>query len=205
MLTIAVTGGIACGKSAFTTRFRERSPGGAVSVFSCDRAVRELSETTEVRESIARFGRDCGRALGGAGGLDRVGFRELLFENSEFRGKVERLLHPLVLQRAVDHHRTLPPGVRVLLVEVPLLYEADFPLSRDLDLAVAASERVQTLRLREKRGLGMELIGHMLRSQMPIEEKIQRADLVVWNDGSLDALNAQTDHLLSRCRTLFPS
>jgi dephospho-CoA kinase len=40
---------------------------------------------------------------------------------------------------------------------------------------------------------------------MPIEEKIQRADLVVWNDGSLDALNAQTDHLLSRCRTLFPS
>lgn len=205
MLTIAVTGGIACGKSAFTGRFRERAPAGVVSVFSCDEAVRDVSERPEVRDSIAGFGRDYGRALGGAGGLDRTGFRELLFENSEFRGKVEGLLHPLVLQRAVDQTRSLPPGVKIFLVEVPLLYEADFPLSRDLDLAVAASEPVQTLRLRERRGLTTELIRRMLRSQMPIEEKIKRADIVVWNDGSLDALNSQTDHLLSRCQTLFHS
>jgi dephospho-CoA kinase len=205
MLTIAVTGGIACGKSAFTGRFRERVPEGGVSVFSCDEAVRELNELPEVRECIAGFGRGHGRSLGGSGGLDRTGFRELLFENSEFRGKVEGLLHPLVLQRAVDHIRSLPPGVKILLVEVPLLYEADFPLSRDLDLAVAASERVQTLRLRERRGFSGDLIRRMLRSQMPIEEKIKRADVVVWNDGSLDALNSQTDHLLSRCQTLFDS
>ncbi len=203
MLTIAVTGGIACGKSAFTGRCRERVPAGGLSVFNCDEAVRELSGLPEVRESIAGFGRSFGRSLGGGEGLDRVGFRELLFENSEFRGKVEGLLHPLVLQRAVDHTRSLPPGVKILMVEVPLLYEADFPLSRDLDLAVAASERVQTRRLHEGRGLPTELIRRMLRSQMPIEEKIKRADVVVWNDGSLDALNSQTDHLLSRCPTLF--
>ncbi len=172
-------------------------------MFSCDEAVRELSELPEVRESISGFGRGYGRLLGGAEGLDRTGFRELLFENSEFRGKVEGLLHPLVLQRSVDHTRSLPPGVKILLVEVPLLYEADFPLSRDLDLAVAASERIQSRRLHERRGLPTELIRRMLRSQMPIEEKIKRADVVVWNDGSLDALNSQTDHLLSRCLTLF--
>lgn len=205
MLTIAVTGGIACGKSAFTGRFRERVPAGSVSVFSCDESVRALSELPEVRESIAALGRDHGRFLGGGAGLDRTRFRELLFENSEFRGKVESLLHPLVLQRAVDHTRSLPPGVKILLVEVPLLYEADFPLSRDLDLVVAASESVQSLRLREMRGLAADLIRRMLRSQMPIEEKIKRADIVVWNDGSLDALNSQTDHLLSRCQPLFHS
>lgn len=205
MLTIAVTGGIACGKSAFTGRFREMAPAGALAVFNCDDAVRGLVEDPEVRRAIVEFGREEGRELESDGELDRKGFRELLFENSKFRGKVEGLLHPLVLQRAADFSGTLPPGVKILLVEVPLLYEVEFPLSRDLDLAVASSESVQIRRLREERGLGTELIRLMLRSQMPIEEKIKRANIVVWNDGSLDALHSQTDHLFSRCRTLFHS
>lgn len=205
MLTIAVTGGIACGKSAFTGRFRDMAPEAGVAVFNCDDAVRGLVGTDEVRGAIAGFGREDGRELESDAGLDRKGFRELLFENSKFRGKVEGLLHPLVLQRAADFSGTLPPGVKILLVEVPLLYEVEFPLSRDLDLAVASSESVQIRRLREERGLGTELIRLMLRSQMPIEEKIKRADIVVWNDGSLDALHCQTDHLFSRCRTLFHS
>lgn len=157
----------------------------------------------EIQEILSGWGQDFGRDLRAGSGWDRVAFRELLFENSEFRGKVEGLLHPLVLQRAADFSGKLPPRVKILLVEVPLLYEAEFPLRRDLDLAVAASESTQIRRLRDERGLDAGLIRRMLCSQMPIEEKIKRADLVVWNDGSLDALDAQTDHLLSRCHTLF--
>lgn len=204
MLTVAVTGGIACGKSAFADRFRERAPAGRVAVFNCDDAVRELAAMEEVRESVAGFGRLHGRDLERGGELDRTGFRELLFENSEFRGKVEGLLHPLVLRRAFEYASGLPAAVAILLVEVPLLYEAGFPLRRDLDLMVAASETAQIRRLRDERGLEVELIRRILRSQMPIEEKIKRADLVVWNDGSRDALDAQAGHLVSRCRTLFP-
>ena len=132
----------------------------------------------------------------------RAAFRELLFENSDFRGKVEGLLHPLVLQRVKDRAAGLSGSVRVFLVEVPLLYEVDFPLDRDLDVVVAASEAEQMRRLLEVRGLAATVARRILRSQLPVESKMRRADVVIWNDGCRDVLQTQVDHFLSRCETL---
>lgn len=205
MITIAVTGGAACGKSAFCRRIAAQAPVGRVGVFSCDDEVRRLSQEPEVRETLGDLARSHGLAAppGGGEGADRAAFRELLFENSGFRGKVEGVLHPLVLRRAMEHAAGLPGGVRIYLVEVPLLYEVDFPIPRDLDLVVAASESVQTRRLVDGRGLELAAARRVLRSQMKIEEKIKRADLVVWNDGGLPAFEAQADHLLARYETLL--
>jgi len=202
-LTIAVTGGVACGKSAFCRRFAEKAPLGTVELFSCDESVKDLLQVEGVRGEIEDLGSKWGVSLVREESLDRVVFRELLFENSEFRGKVEELLHPLVLRRVVDHAAGLSNQVRIFLVEVPLLYEVGFPIKRELDLAVVSSETVQIRRLNEDRGLEVALARRILRSQIPNEEKIKRADILVWNDGSREVLDAQTDHLLSRCDTLL--
>jgi len=197
-LTIAVAGGVACGKSTFCRLLEEHLPPETVGRFSCDEAVRELSAQAEVASELRGLMEAFGDRRGFGGEMDRVAFRELLFDNSEFRGRVEAVLHPLVLQRLVRSSGDLPAAVRVFLVEVPLLYEAGFPFGRNLDIVVGASAARQKSRLVNERGIPAVLAEKILDSQMPIEEKAKRADIVVWNDGSLDSFGAQTEHLARR-------
>lgn len=202
MRTIAVTGGVACGKSSFVRGVLEQASAERVAFLSCDEEVREISQSPAVSAELDALARRFGLPVGPSEEGGRAAFRELLFENSDFRGKVERLLHPLVLQRVKDRAAGLSGSVRVFLVEVPLLYEVDFPLDRDLDVVVAASEAEQMRRLLEVRGLAATVARRILRSQLPVESKMRRADVVIWNDGCRDVLQTQVDHFLSRCETL---
>lgn len=191
---IAVTGGVACGKSLVVRAFVERMTGGDAVSFDCDRAVAELWLMPEVAEHVQGFSPQTPFWSKG-GGLNRAILRELLFENSDFRANIEGFLHPLVLERAESHAATHADRA-ILLFEVPLLYEADFPLQRDFDLVVAASTTCQIRRLEDERGISHKLANQIIESQIPIEEKISRADQMIWNDGTLEACLAQVDHLV---------
>jgi len=191
---IAVTGGIACGKSLVVRSLLERMPGVTLASFDCDRAVAELWLMPEVVNRVQGFSTET-LFWSETGGLNRENLRELLFENSDFRAKVEEFLHPLVLERAESYAATHADRA-ILLFEVPLLYEVDFPIQRDLDLVVAASPTCQIRRLEVARGISHKLANQIIESQIPIEEKISRADQMIWNDGALDACLAQVDHLV---------
>lgn len=204
MKVIAVSGGVACGKSGFTRGFAERAGEGRIGVINCDEIVAELYREPEVLAELDVEGRSRGHELLDAtGALDRRRLRELLFDNSQFRVRIEEVVHPLVFQRVISRLNALSDMVRMTLIEVPLLYEVDFPLNRDLDLVVASSRRVQYRRLLDVRGLEPALAERILNAQMPLADKIRRADVVVWNDGSLAAFDAQIDHLFQRCETIF--
>lgn len=198
-----MTGGVACGKSSVARRLLEGLPGGTASYISCDEEVRALLEMPEIQRDIDELGRVHGRELLREGSLDRKELRELLFENSVFRGKVEAILHPLVLDRVNARSETWSDLVRISIVEVPLLYEVEFPLDRDIDLVVASSRATQKKRLTFDRNLEEGVAEKIIGAQIPIEEKIQRANIVVWNDGAIETLFAQTDHLVSRCDRMF--
>jgi dephospho-CoA kinase len=198
-LQIAVTGGVACGKTSVCRRLLEKLPRGTSTFISCDEEVRALLATYDVREEIGALGRIFGTELLSGDGIDRKQLRELLFENSDFRGKVEAILHPLVLDRVFAQSKTWSDLVRISIIEVPLLYEVDFPLDRDIDLVVASSRSMQMKRLCHDRRLDAAVAERIIGTQIPIEEKMRKADIIVWNDGALDALLAQTDHLVSRC------
>ncbi len=204
MFAIAITGGVACGKSDFSRRFLRLAEEGRVALIDCDEVVREIYEEREFAERlIAEAAEHGGKVRGRDGRLDRVTLRELLFDNSRFRVRVEELVHPLVFQRVTAQLNELSDRVRMALIEVPLLYEGNFPLRRDLDLVVAASRRTQRLRLLEDRGLEPPLAERILDAQMPLDEKIRKCDITVWNDGSVEAFEAQVGHLYKRCETIF--
>lgn len=203
MLTIAVTGGVACGKTEVCRLLRNGFPPESVSFISCDVVVSELLESPQITNEIVSAGGRWKAELAEGRGINRNRFRELLFENSEFRGTIEALLHPRVLERVSAHVRGQSGEIRVTLIEVPLLYEVDFPVDRDLDLVVAASESTQIGRIRSVRGLTGTLARRIIESQLPIDEKIKRADIVVWNDGDRSVLEVQTSHLVLRCLRLF--
>lgn len=198
MRTLAVTGGVACGKTHFCRSFLAYVKEGAASCFSSDEAVRQAWSDPDVLVELSRLATEFDLPPTMDGSVNRSAFRELLFDNSEFRLKVEGLLHPLVLRHMKEHIDALSGSVRILLVEVPLLYEVDFPIARDADLVVAASRDVQLRRLTVGRRLSKPLAMKILNSQFPIERKIAQADLVVWNDGDLSVLDEQTKQLAQR-------
>tara|TARA_R110000850_G_scaffold242043_1_gene366680 strand:- start:726 stop:1343 length:618 start_codon:yes stop_codon:yes gene_type:complete len=204
MVVIAVTGGIACGKSSVCEMLAAELPKGRVAQFCSDRVVVELLEDSDIQERIEHIDADsAGGALFRGGLVQKVELRKRAFENSHFREKLESVLHPLVLDRANQFREDSKAFADVVLMEVPLLYEVEFPLARDLDLVVAASAETQRQRLRKERQLETEMADHMIGAQLPIEEKIVRGDIVVWNDSHRDVLVEQINHLAERCQPLF--
>jgi dephospho-CoA kinase len=177
----------------------EKLPRGTSSFVSCDEEVKALLETEELKRELASLAAEFGEEVVSGGLIDRAALRELLFENSDFRVRVEGILHPLVLDRVLAQSKTWSDLVRISIIEVPLLYEVDFPLDRDIDLVVASSRSTQMKRLCHDRGLEAPVAERIIGTQIPIEEKMRRANIVVWNDGAIDTLLVQTDHLASRC------
>lgn len=198
MIAIAVTGGAACGKSLFCRLLVQALPEGGCSWFCSDRVVSELLEEKEVLRQLREI--EGGDSVFRGSELDKDSLRKLVFENSGFREKLETLLHPFVLERAETFREGFSGQQMIVLLEVPLLYEVEFPISRDIELVVAASRATQVKRIMQHRKLSEKLGKQILDSQLPIETKISRGDLVVWNDGSEELFEAQVEHLAKRCQ-----
>lgn len=189
-ITVAVTGGIACGKSHLLSHL-SKSPGIQCDVFSCDEAVSKLLTEAEI---VGRL-KDCigSSVLEADGKINRSVLRTVIFENPLIRKQVEDILHPAVLERA-ETFLKISKG-ELLLIEVPLLYEVDFPIFRDSDLVIGCSEKTQLARLTGIRGMERGLAEKILSAQLPIQEKINRSNYVIWNDGSMEAFNDQIKSL----------
>lgn len=181
MPSIGITGGLATGKSMVASLFREL---GAI-VFSADEIAREVLApgTPALQEIVVRFGPEMLRP---DGTLDRARLGALIFANPEARRALEAITHPRILalmkeriQSALNKH-----GRDALIAaEVPLLYEVGMEDWFDAILVVAASEQTQIDRLRVRDGLSEAEARQRIACQMPLTEKIARADYVVWNEG----------------------
>lgn len=169
-VTVAVTGGIAAGKSEALAAFARR---GAATISSDDVVHRLLAEDEEVREAIrARWGDD---AVG-----DRRRIGELVFADPGELAWLERLLHPRT-RAAVD---AWLQGVRAPLAvaEIPLLYETGGESRFDAVVVITAPPGTREGR----RGGFADREARLI----PDEEKVRRADFSYVNDGPLDALDA---------------
>lgn len=183
MLTIAITGGVACGKSTVIRLFTEilGSMDLPLACFDADAEVHLLLTKAEVLVKLREeFGSE---VLTSHGDVNRGWLRDVVFADANARRFLENLLHPLVLDRAKEFLTdSLANSVSFSFLEIPLLYEVDFPLPRDLDMVVAISVAEQRRRLREERSLSDDQIGRVLGAQLPIAEKVKMGHLLIWND-----------------------
>lgn len=189
-----VTGGIGTGKSTFCEVLL-RLAGERMLGFSADQVVHAAYEQRSVRERL-------GLELGMASQPDLPGaeFRKLVraevARNSTKRAIVESVLHPMVREAQLSAKEAAGRGGKVLLAEIPLYYETGAAVSADRVIVVAASQVTQLLRLQSSRSLDSRTAEDMLKMQLPLESKIERADVVIWNDGSDGALEGQAALLL---------
>lgn len=186
-MLLGLTGGLATGKSTLATLLREQEDWA---FFDADAYVHELLATDRLVADAIRVG----FGLKGPP-VERRALREIVFRDPEARRRLEAILHPLVRARWQALAADCRADGRRLLADIPLLFETGAAGFFDAIVVVAASPGVQRARL-EARGLESGVVDGMLASQWPIGQKVEAADHVVWNDGSLAALRQQASLLL---------
>ncbi len=193
-LRVAVTGGAGSGKSIVCKRFQTL---GAF-VADLDRLSRQAVEpgTGGFQQVIERFG--CG-VLAEDGGLDRRRLRDIITADEKARKDLEAIVHPEVLRRMNDAmDRAEASGSRLLIAEVPLLFEAGLEKIFDRVIVVCAPEETRVQRLVERDNVAPEQAAALIRVQMPESEKRKRADFVIENSGRPGDIIGDVDRLFDR-------
>ena len=191
MLFVGLTGGIGSGKSEALAAFERLG----VPTLSTDAVVHELLGTQEVRRLLHERWGD--RVLAGDGEIDRTAVAAIVFERPAELSWLEGTLFPRVGERMVEWRGSLASGHEVAVVEVPLLFEAGIESAFDATAAVVANEDLRAERAAARRHAGLEGRGGRQLSQ---DEKAQRADYVIRNDGTLSDLEAAVREVLAELR-----
>lgn len=193
MAVIGITGGLGCGKSTFARMLAEMLD---APLFDTDAAARELLDSDpEVRTLVTRD--VLAAAYGADGRPDRRAIRRKVFGDSDSRARLEKILHPRVRALWMRQAADIRSRGGFLVVEIPLLFETGAQDLFDHIVAVACSEDVQLRRV-AARGLEPAEARAVLRSQLSLSEKCERAGFVVWNDGTPDNLRRQALELRGR-------
>lgn len=188
LVCVCLTGGIATGKSLVT---RILADFGDTVTVDCDQVVHDIMAEPEwITRLVAVFGSDI---VDSDHKIDRRRLREVVFPDEALRHKLEAIVHPEVRRRCALARQSAEadPLCRLWVAEVPLLYESGFDLPRDYEMVVATSPATQRARLRNLRGLDDELSELIMAAQWPIMDKVRRAHLVIWNEGSIPCLKRQ--------------
>jgi dephospho-CoA kinase len=193
MPAIGITGGISTGKSTFVECLRELLP--SATFFDADEAAHALLDQPEMKKEVRReFG---ARVFSGAGDLNRAKLRAIVFGDATKKRALEQILHPRIRRQwraEAKKHRNSP---NFFFADIPLLYETSGETLCDRVVVVACPEKVQLDRLGKRMSLKMSEAKQMIKSQMPLEEKIRRADHVIWNNGDRAVLFEQAQFLVA--------
>ncbi|MDP6646915.1 MAG: dephospho-CoA kinase [Dehalococcoidales bacterium] len=184
---IGLTGGIGSGKSTVAQLLVEL---GAVVIDADELGHEVFPRGTEIwREVLANFGR---QILAPGGEIDRTKLGGIVFNNPSALFKLNRIMHPRMYEMVkvrIDEYRRR--RVAVLVLEATLLIEAEWTSLVDEVWVIITPEPKVFERLQKQRGLVRKEILARLRSQLPIEERLKHANVVIDNEDGFDELKAR--------------
>jgi len=188
VLRVGLTGGIGSGKSEAARRLVVRG----AELIDADVAAREVvvPGSHGLKRIVMAFGDD---VLSPDGSLDRARLGEIIFQAPELRAKLNAIVHPLVREWMAAAERTAvqaagPPGP-IVVHDVPLLAESRGKGGFDLVIVVDVPSELQVERLVSQRGMARGQARARMEAQASREQRLEVADIVIDNSGSLDALD----------------
>ena len=190
MIVLGLTGSIGMGKSTTTAMFADA---GAL-VWNADDAVHQLyakggAAVGPVGEAFP------GVVLGGA--VDRMRLAEALGRDGEAFGRLEAIVHPLVLKGRLEDLRAADArGVKLAVLDIPLLFETGGDAAVDAVVVVTAPAAVQAERVLARPGMTRERFETILARQLPDAEKRRRADFVIDTGCGLEAARARVNEIV---------
>jgi dephospho-CoA kinase len=195
MIRVGLTGGIATGKSYVVRQFRE----AGVPVVDSDVLAREAVApgTPGLAAIVDRFGSE----LLSGGELDRARLGDIVFRDVDARRDLEAIVHPVVRRGVAEFFRALPPDTPLAIADIPLLYETHGERGFDKIIVVACAPETQLTRIMARDGLTRDAAERRVAAQLPVEEKVRRADYVIRTDGPYEETNVQVAAVLAALRT----
>jgi dephospho-CoA kinase len=177
VLRVALTGGIATGKSYCLARFAALG----VPVIDADALARDAVApgTAGLRAVAARFGAG---VLHADGTLDRPGLARIVFSDPRARAALEAIVHPEVYRRIQEWFANLRVAARFAIADIPLVFETGHNHDFDKVIVAACQPDEQVRRVMARDQLGDAQARARLAAQWPIADKIERADRVIWTD-----------------------
>ena len=194
-MVIGLTGGIGTGKSTVSQILKDRG----FSVIDLDVISHEVIEFSSVVEKIVQnFGREVlDEDEAGNCTISREKLGKIIFANKEKRLALNSIMHPEILK--VMHKKILEcksEKNKIIFVEVQLLFEVQWEKEFDYILLVAAKRDMQVRRVLERDKRSEEEAWNIINSQMSLDEKREKSDFVIENDGNMDDLNKKVDKFL---------
>jgi len=194
-LRVALTGGIATGKSHCLGKFAALG----AAVVDADELAHQVVEPDSpgFNEVIARFGPEYACA---DGTLDRKRLAALIFADDSARRDLEAIIHPAVyaaIQAWFEHHRR-----GIAIADIPLLFETGRERDFDRVIVAACPPAMQLQRLTARNQLSVEEAQRRIAAQMPIDDKTGLADFVIDTSGSFEQTDAQVREVWDRLRRL---
>jgi dephospho-CoA kinase len=193
MRRIALTGGIATGKSHVLGQFAQLG----VPTIDADVLAREAVApgSPGLAAVVERFGRD---VLDSSGALDRRKMGAIAFADSAARHDLEAIIHPIVRARTDAWFEGLGTEHPFALADIPLLYEAGRERDFDEVVVTACDQDTQVRRVMHRDSVTEHEAKQRIAAQLPTAEKVRRADYVITTDGSFEETNEQVRDLFDR-------
>jgi len=185
MLRVGLTGGIGSGKSAVSRYFEDLG----VPVSDADVIAHTITSNHHpaLRKVAAAFGDN---VIDSDGNLDRDRMRQIVFDNPEERKRLEGILHPIIRDTMKDEVESF--NAPYCLLVIPLLVEGDKHPLVDLTLVVDAPDDARIQWIKSRSGLTEERIRTIFKAQATREQRLDAADLVIENTGTLQDLKTRT-------------
>lgn len=195
---IGLTGNIGSGKSTVASLLVEQG----AALIDADALAKEASSDPEVLNQIAE---KLGRDLITGGQLDRAKTAARIFHDTSARQTLNQIIHPWVRresERRVLELSQQPYPPSIILMDIPLLYEGGLENLVDAVIVVSAPLALRVARVQERNGLSEAEIIARDKAQLPLEDKVARADIVIDNSGSLSQLKQRVSQVWQALLTL---
>ena len=198
MLLAGVTGGIGTGKSTLAALLAERG----AQVIDADLLARDALRPTGPAWSsvVDQFGDEI--LAPQSMEVDRKRLAEIVFEDPKKLSALNAIVHPVVFAGIADRLESLSNTEEVVILDAALILETGFDRNLDVLIVVVSDEETRNERLKRERGMSLEQIQARIRSQVRMESAVDRADIVVRNDGAIEELAEEADRVWARLEAL---
>lgn len=191
MILVGVTGGIGSGKSTFADLLRAR---GAEVIDADELGRRALDPGEDAWHSVVDTWGD-ELLVEGSMEIDRARLAKIVFSDRSKLAALNAMVHPVIMEGIANALDVLRGTDEVVVLDAALLIEVGLGEGLDMLIVVSATEDIRRERLVRSRGMTHEDVTKRMRAQAPPEQLLARADVVVHNDGDLQALEREADRI----------
>lgn len=205
MIIIGLTGGIATGKSTVSEQLKKYG----IPIIDADVIAREVVEPGKpaYRQVVTEFGTSVPDLLNEDGQLNRPALGRAVFNSTENRTKLNKIVHPAVRKEIV--RQILSNWLRrtpVVVLDVPLLFETKLSMLCDKTVVVVCSKEIQFHRLMQRNSfLSEDDARARIAAQMPLDEKRKRANIVIENNGTQNDLEHVVEYTATHAPFVQPN